>query len=322
MYQRLRGGGGEFARRCENVIPDSSARVEGQLPPPRLFGPRPRTQVEAEIANAAHGCIRAELPAVTFGGIGFHAAACPPVVKRCRRHIPAPIAAAAAPLGDEHRVRAPFRRRPRAMISPSSPKDVPRLLRSWLGNGPAIDGALHFTTTGYDFFKRCRHPSGHRLPGTRLVGGGTCPPLDPRPQGPEQRCVQRRAPRRCARGDLRSRCRRAFAPNAPDAHRKRLARRIPLRSRRARAHRTSASRMGSMQRARNCGSHGPRKIGNGSGRRRGGRAVCQRPAGAGRDRQGCRPQALRVTVERDQREPALSAAMNHAPAARADRRPC
>jgi len=122
-----------------NVIPDT-ARVAGTA---RAYSARVRDQLEAEIGTLAHGI------AQSFGVTAAYRfmRRIPPVVNDAdatsRAH-----AAAQAALG-ETRVRSAFPPSTAGDDFAFFAQDVPGCY-VWLGNGPAIDGALHHNT-GYDF---------------------------------------------------------------------------------------------------------------------------------------------------------------------------
>jgi hippurate hydrolase len=122
-----------------NVIPDT-ARVAGTA---RAYAAGVRDQLEAEIGTIAHGI------ALAFGVTAEYrfTRRIPPVVNDAETTARA-ISAAGAALGDS-RVRTAF--------PPSTAGDDFAFFAQhapgcyvWLGNGPAIDGALHHNT-GYDF---------------------------------------------------------------------------------------------------------------------------------------------------------------------------
>jgi hippurate hydrolase len=122
-----------------NVIPNT-ARVAGTA---RAYSARVRDQLEAEIGTLAHGIAQ---------GFGVTAAyrfirRIPPVVNDANATSRAHAAAQAA-LG-ETRVRSAFPPSTAGDDFAFFAQDVPGCY-VWLGNGPAIDGALHHNT-GYDF---------------------------------------------------------------------------------------------------------------------------------------------------------------------------
>lgn len=154
-------------REALNVIPDF-VEIGGTA---RAYSPQVRDQLEAEIGRLAGGIAR------TFGIQSDYQfiRRIPPVINHPQAAAEALAAARAACPGD---VRTEF--------APSTAGDDFAFLNEhipgayvWLGNGPAIDGALHHNT-GYDFNDDAI-PTGVsfwvRLVEQQLAAGGTAAPV-------------------------------------------------------------------------------------------------------------------------------------------------
>ncbi len=128
---------GDF--RALNVIPDT-ARVAGTA---RAYSATVRDQLEAEIGNIAHGI------AQTFGISASYqfTRRIPPVIND-RDATARALAAAQSALG-EGRIRTAFPPSTAGDDFAFFSQDTPGCY-VWLGNGPAVDGALHHNTR-YDF---------------------------------------------------------------------------------------------------------------------------------------------------------------------------
>jgi hippurate hydrolase len=122
-----------------NVIPDT-ARVAGTA---RAYSAGVRDQLEAEIGTIAHGIAQAFGVTADYRFIRR----IPPVVNDAEATARA-MSAAAAALG-ETRVRTAFPPSTAGDDFAFFAQDVPGCY-VWLGNGPAVDGALHHNS-GYDF---------------------------------------------------------------------------------------------------------------------------------------------------------------------------
>lgn len=122
-----------------NVIPDT-ARVAGTA---RAYSATVRDQLEAEIGTMAHGIAQAFGVSAEYRFIRR----IPPVINDARTTERA-LGAARAALGDT-RIRTNFPPSTAGDDFAFFSQDVPGCY-VWLGNGPAVDGALHHNT-GYDF---------------------------------------------------------------------------------------------------------------------------------------------------------------------------
>ena len=122
-----------------NVIPDT-VDIGGTA---RAYSPEVRDQLEQEIGRLAHGTAAMYGIAVDYQ----FERRIPPVVndRRCDR---AGAEGGRRP-SSARRCSPAFRPRRPATISPSSARRLPGCY-VWLGNGPAVDGALHHNTA-YDF---------------------------------------------------------------------------------------------------------------------------------------------------------------------------
>lgn len=122
-----------------NVIPNT-ARVAGTA---RAYTPEVRDQLEAEIGTVAHGI------AAAFGVTASYSFTrrIPPVVNDADTTARA-LSAAQTALGTS-RIRTEFPPSTAGDDFAFFSQDVPGCY-VWLGNGPAVDGALHHNT-GYDF---------------------------------------------------------------------------------------------------------------------------------------------------------------------------
>lgn len=129
--------GGNFE--ALNVIPDT-ARVAGTA---RAYSVTVRDQLEAEIGDIAHGIAQAFGVRADYKFIRR----IPPVINEADTTARA-LAAAQSALG-EKRVRTAFPPSTAGDDFAFFSQDVPGCY-VWLGNGPAVDGALHHNT-GYDF---------------------------------------------------------------------------------------------------------------------------------------------------------------------------